>query len=276
MRRLALALLIAAVPLHGQDPRALADIDEAFALAGVRGILEALPSHVNEMTSAAVAQFPREQRRQFEPVIKDVSRQFLAPDAFYRQLRANFAKRYDAAHMGTFLALEKTSVYRTMHRLEETAESPASQATRRRFEAALKNDPPPVTRTDALLRLDEARGTTKLQIRIVTGIVNAMSGALGATMPADLDTQTKAFSEKIEPVLANGVLHTNLFTYRNADDVDLQDYVAAAEQKDVAWFNWTLQAAIVAVASDRSTRAGEAIKAKVALQASTPTPTKTQ
>ena len=44
-----------------QDPAVLADIDEAFRLAGVRGMLETLPSHVNEMTAAAVSQFPRDQ-----------------------------------------------------------------------------------------------------------------------------------------------------------------------------------------------------------------------
>jgi hypothetical protein len=79
-------------------------------------------SHVNEMTAAAVGQFPKEQRPQFEPLIKDVSLKFLEPDAFYRQLRTYFVKHYDAPHMGTFLALERTPVYRTMHRLEDTAD----------------------------------------------------------------------------------------------------------------------------------------------------------
>lgn len=272
--KLIVCACVSVVPLFAQNPATLADIDEAFRLAGVRGMLESLPSHVNEMTAAAVSQFPREQRRQFEPLIKDVSLRFLDPDSFYRQLRTHFAKRYDAAHMGTFLALERTPVYRTMHRLEEAAETPAAQASRRRFEASLRNDPPPVARMDILQHLDEARNTTGLQVKIVIGIVNAMSAGLGAQMPADLETQSKAFSEKIQPILANNVMHANLFTYRNTEDADLADYVSAAEQKDVAWFNRTLQAAILVVAADRSARAGEYIRTKMMQQASQPPPLK--
>jgi hypothetical protein len=256
--------LLTATPVCAQqDPTVLANIDEAFRLAGVRGMLDSLPSHVNEMTAAAVSQFPKEQRKQFEPVIKDVSLKFLDPDSFYRQLRTYFVKRYDAAHMGTFLALERTPVYRTMHRLEDAADTATAQASRRRFEAALKSDPPPVKRMDVLQRLDEARNTTDLQLRIVTGILNAMASGLGAQMPPDLEAQSTAFKDKVRPILANNVLHANLYTYRNTDDADLEDYVGAAQQKDVDWFNRNLQAAIVAVAADRSARAGEYIKTKV-------------
>jgi hypothetical protein len=248
---------------QSQDPALLAYIDEAFRLAGVHKTLESLPSHVDEMTVVAVAQYPASQRRQFEPLIKEVSLKFLDPEAFYRQLRNYFVKNYDAAHMSSFLALERTPVYRTLQRLEEAADTPAAQASRRRFEANLQSDPPTPNRVEILQRLDEARNTTGLQVRIVTGIVNAMSAGLGAQMPADLESQCAAFTAKTRPMLANQVLHTNLYIYRNNDDADLEDYVAAAEQKDVAWFNRTLQAAIIAVAADRSTRAGEDIKGRV-------------
>jgi hypothetical protein len=250
--------------VRAQDPGVLADIDEAFRLAGVRSILETLPSHVGEMTAAAVAQFPKAQRSQFEPVIQDVSLKFLDPDAFYRQLRAYFAKHYDARHMQTFLALEKTPVYRTMHRLEETASSPVAQAARRRFEMNMKSDPPDAKRIDAIQRLDDARNTTGLQVKIVIGIVNAMADGLGAQMPADLEAQSTVFAAKVRPILAANVLHSYLFAFRNSDNLDLEDYVAAAQQKDVDWFNRNLQGAILAVAADRSARAGEYIKSKVA------------
>jgi hypothetical protein len=258
-------LLISVVRLKAQpDPAVFQDIDEAFRLAGVRTILASLPSHVNEMTSAAVAQLPRDQRRQFEPVVRDVSLKFLDPDSFYTQLRSFFARHYDASHIRTFLALERTPVYRTMHRLEEAVDSPSAQASRRRFEASLKSDPPPAKRLGILQRLDEARNTTGLQVRIVIGIVNAMAAGLGAQMPTNLETQCAAFTDKIKPILADNVLHAYLFTYRNTDDTDLEDYVAAARQKDVEWFNRNLQDAILAVAADRSARAGEYIKTKMA------------
>ena len=190
------------------DPTVLADIDEAFRLSGVRGMLESLPSHINEMTAAAVAQFPKEQRRQYEPLIQDASLKFLDPEEFYRQLRTYFAKHYDAARMSTFLALERTPVYRSMHRLEEMAETPAAQASRRRFEASLKSDPASPKRVEILQRLDDARSSTALQVRIVTGIVTALSTGLGPQMPADVQTQCAIFAlrAKTQPVLANNVL----------------------------------------------------------------------
>ena len=261
---LVLPVFLAAVPLTAQDPTVLANIDEAFRLVGVRTILESLPSHVNEMTAAAVAQLPKDKRQQFEPLIIDVSLKFLDPDAFYRQLRSYFVKHYDAGHMNTFLALERTPVYRTMHRLEEAAETPAAQAARRRFEVNLQSDPPPAVRVDIMQHLDEASSTTSLQVRIVVGIVTAMSAALGAQMPPDLEAQSTAFTARIRPVLANNVLLANLYTYRNTEDADLQDYVDAVRQTDVEWFNRNLQGAILAVAADRSARAGEYIKTKIA------------
>jgi hypothetical protein len=256
-------LILSAAAMQAQDPAVLANIDEAFRLAGVRNLLESLPAHVSEMTSAAVAQFPKEQRQQFEPMIKEVGLKFLDPDAFYRQLRAYFVKHHDAGHMNTFLALERTPVYRTMHRLEEAANSAAGQAARRRFENNLKSDPPSQKRVLIMQRLDEAGNMTGLQVRMVIAIVNSMSAGLGAQMPPDLEAQSTAFAAKIRPILANNVLHTNLYVYRNADDAELEDYAAAAQQPDVEWFNRNLQGAMLALAGDRAGKAGEAIKVKV-------------
>jgi len=235
-------------------------------LAGVRSMLQSLPAHVNEMTVAAIAQIPKDKRQELEPLIKDASLKFLDPDAFYRELRTNFSRHYDAAHMATFLALERTPLYRTMHRLEESADTPAAQAARGRFGASLRADPPPAKRVAILQRLDEARGSTGLQVRIVIGIVNAVSAGLGAQMPSDLQNQSADFAARIRPILANNVLVSYLYTYRNTGDAELEDYVGAVQQKDVAWFDQTLQSAIVAVVADRSARAGEYIKTKVTKQ----------
>jgi hypothetical protein len=127
----------------------------------------------------------------------------------------------------------------------------------------LKSDPPQPSRVDILQRLDEARNSTGLQVHIVVGIVNAMSAGLGAQMPADLEAQSKAFTDKIRPIFANNVLFANLYMYRNIEDADLEDFVGAAQQKDVLWFNRNLQAAILAVAAERSAQAGEAIRTRV-------------
>lgn len=267
-----IVLALLAAPLRAEDSAVLADIDEAFRLAGVRATLDSLPIHVQEMTTAAIAQFPRDQRLQFEPVIKEVSLKFLDPGSFYNQLRKSFAKLYDAGHMNTFLALQRTSIYRTMHRMEQSLDTPAAEISRRRFEASLKDDPPDPKRVEILQRLDQARNATALQMRIVVGIVNAMANGLGAQMPPDLDAQCASFSTKIQPVLAGDVLHTYLYIYRNSEDADLEDYIAATQQKDVVWFNQNLQTAILAVAAERATKAGESIKAKVAQAQTQPPP----
>jgi hypothetical protein len=250
--------------LAAQDPGIVATVDEAFRLAGVRTMLDSLPSHVDEMTAAALAQMPRDQRRQLEPVVRDVSLRFLSPDAFSDQLRAYFVQHYEPGRMSTFLVLERTPVYRTMHRHEEMAQTVAAQASRRRFELNLKSNPPAPGRVRALQRLDEVRGTTETEVQMVTGLLNAMSAGMGAQMPKDLEAQSTAFKNKIRPVLAGNVLMRNLFTYRNASDADIEDYVTAGEQKDVAWFNRMLHSAVLVVAADRAGRAGELIKKKVA------------
>ena len=202
-------------------------------------------------------------------MIKDVSSKFFSlPTVFYRQLRTYFVKHYEAGHMNTFLALERTPVYRTMHRLEESARSPAGQASLRRFAANLKSDPPTPKRVARLCKqLDAAGNTTGMQVRMVVSIVNAISGGLGAQLPPDLEAQSAAFTAKIRPLLSNNVLIANLFHHLSqpAMTAEVEDYVAAARQADVEWFNKNLQAAILAAAVDQSTKAGEAIKVKTAL-----------
>jgi len=157
--RTTLALLLAASGLLQAQDAAIASVEEAFRLAGVRRMLESLPAHVNQMTALAVAQLPREQQRQFEPLIREVSLKYFDPDAFYLQLRTYFIKHNDDSHMATFLALERTTVYRTMHRQEDAAETPAAHAVRRRFEVNLKADPPSPNRVAILQRLDQRRSS---------------------------------------------------------------------------------------------------------------------
>ncbi len=261
MRFSGLAFLAVTFSLRAQDPATMANIDEAFRLAGVRSLLQSLPSHVNEMTAAAMGQLPPGERLQFDPLIRDVSLKFLDPDAFSRQLRTYFEKHYNASKMATFLALERTPAYRPMHRLEAAAEA-SSMPARRSFEADLKANPPTRKRIDILRRLDEAMNNTELEVRIVAGIVNAMSAGMGARMPENLAAQTAAFTAKIRPILSNNVLIHNLFVYREAEDADLEGYIESAQQPAVEWFNRTLQDAILAVAADRASRAGEYIKTK--------------
>ena len=132
-------------------------------------------------------------------------------------MRSYFAKHYDAAQMATFLALERTPVYRTMHRLEESAETPAAQAARRRFRGQSEVRPADPERVDIIARLDEATKTTGLQVNIVIGIMNAMAAALGAQMPADLETQSTAFrprSDRSWPTMSSTVIFSSIATPR--------------------------------------------------------------
>ena len=221
----------------------------------------------SEMTAAAVSQFPERQRRQFEPVIKDVSLKFLDPDAFYTPvanvLHEALRRRPhdDVSGTGTYSGLS--------HHASSGGSGGHSRGagSRRRFEANLKSDPPNPNASTFCSVWTKPGMSRDLQVRIVAGIVNAMSAGLGAQMPADLETQSAAFTGKIRPILAGNVLQSYLYTYRNTEDADLEDYIGAAQQKDVQWFNRNLQEAILAVAKDRAAKAGEAIKAKVSLPA---------
>ena len=219
-----------------------------------------LPARINQITAAAVALYPAEQRRDFEPMVKEIRLKFRDPQGLYRQLRSYFVKHYDAAHMRTFLALERTPVYRTMHRQEDAAELPEAQAARRRFENNLKADPPALKRMQAVESLDDARNATASQVKLAKTIATAMAAAVGTQIPPGLEPQGEEFASKIRPILAGDVQRKYLFTYRNADDLDMDDYLAAVQQKDVTWFDRTLQAAILAATTDRATRAGDAVK----------------
>lgn len=218
MRIAGLLLLAAAVLLHAQST-ARARIDEAFRLAGVAEVLASLPTYINEMAAPSVAQTK----------VKDA-------DAFARELKSYFIDRYDASKMATFLALERTPTYRTMHRMEAAADK-APRASRRSFEANLKSDPPGAKRVALLKRLDAAMSSTGLQIRIATEVLKGL--------PAG------------PPSLANSESIHDLFVYRNVDDSELEDYVVASEHPAVQWFNHTLQAAILVAMADRPAIEGE-------------------
>ena len=208
------------------------------------------------MTAAALGQLPSEKRLEFGPLIHDVSLKFLNPDAFSRQVKAYFARHYDGKKMAMLLALERTTTYRSMHRIEAEAEA-ANAMTRHRFETNLKTDPPPPARVRLMQRLDDTMNTTELQVKIVTGILKILNAVSQGS-----DLQTADFTAKIRPVLAGNVLVHSLFTYRNAEDAELEDYLEACQQPPIVWFNRMLHDAIVAVAAERAAQAGEDLKGK--------------
>lgn len=259
MKSLTVSLaLLAATGLWAQDRSAV--IEEAFRLGGVRETLQSLPAQANEMSVAAVAQLAPEQRKPFTPLIKDASLKLLDPAACYPEVQHYFLKHYDGPKLNTFIALERTSVYRTMHRLEAGASTAAAQTTRRRFEANLNADPPGQKRRDTLQKIDQVTGATELQLQLVSAVLNTASAAMGATAPAELNTQSGAFPPKVRPLLTEQTLHRNLFVFRNADDVELEDYAEALRQPAVDWFNRNLREAILAVVAERVQQATDAVK----------------
>jgi hypothetical protein len=128
----------------------------------------------------------------------------------------------------------------------------------------VKEDPPAPKRLDTLRRLDETLNTTGAELRMVTGIVNALSESMGGSPPAGLDTRSAEFAAKLQPILANQVLMQNLFVFRNSDDEDLEDFIAAAQQPAVDWFHHNLQSALLAAALERETHLVEDLKTKAA------------
>jgi hypothetical protein len=262
MKTLTAALFLTALPLAAQDSQEakLAQIDEAFRLAAVRATLETLPNHANEMTVAALATIPSDKQKPFLPVIKQASRNVLEPNACYPLVRRYFLKHYDAAHLRAFIALEQTSVYRTWRRLEQQASLPALQTARRGFLENLKEEPPPFERRQLMAQLDDATDSTGLEVRLVIAVLNSTAAAMGANMPSDLDLQSTAFTARIQPALQERTLANLCFTLRGADDAGVQDYIDAALQPDVAWFNRNLHAAILSLVGDRASAAADYIK----------------
>ena len=226
-------------------------VDEAFRLAGVRPLLEALPARVGEMTAAVLATFPPDKRKQLEPAARDIARQMLEPNLCYPLVRHYFLQHFDAPQMRSFVALEKTSVYRTMHRQEEQAGLPALQSSRRNFLRNLPNDPPPPSRRQLLEKLDEINGYTVLYQGLVMATINSSLAGLTMTLPEEFESVQTSVGARARPIVQDQTLALLLFTFRNAEDVDIQDYLEACQQPAVIWFNRTLNAAILAAVGER-------------------------
>ena len=56
---------------------------------------------------------------------------------------------------------------------------------------------------------------------------------------------------RANPIVHDQTVGLLLFTFRNAEDVDIQDYLDASRQPAVIWFNRTLNAAILAAVGER-------------------------
>ena len=131
-------------PMHAQDPAVLANIDEAFRLAGrAKPYSKSLPSHVTEMTSAAVAQYPtgaapaaRAGGQGSQPQIPAI------PTSSTGQLRVYFAKHYDAGPYGHLPRPGADAGLSHDASPGGSRELGCGQAARRRFENTLQSDPP--------------------------------------------------------------------------------------------------------------------------------------
>jgi hypothetical protein len=252
MKTLAAAFLLGAVALSAETTIDKAEqVDEAFRLAGVRPLLEALPARAGEMTVAVLATFPPDKRKELEPAAKDIARRMLEPSLCYPLVRRYFLQHFDAVQMRSFVALEKTPTYRTMHRQEEQAGLPALQSSRRTFLRNLPNDPPPPARRQLLEKLDEINGYTVLHQGLVMATVNSSLAGLTMTLPEEFESVKTSVSARANPIVQDQTLALLLFTFRNAEDVDIQDYLEASQQPAVIWFNRTLNAAILAAVGER-------------------------
>ncbi|HET7874257.1 MAG TPA: hypothetical protein VFN71_01930 [Methylomirabilota bacterium] len=246
-----LAVVAGAAPAAGQraDARGpAAQVDEVLALSGARRQIDALHASVQARL--------RERYAALDNEAQSLLGRFLAlalrADTVYPVVRARFRADYDAEHVAAALTWFRSPVGRKMARLESQAAAPDAAPALREFESELAAKPPSSERFVLINRVAEAQNQPDFFFDAVRGLAGGIAKGVDRVQATELASrlyeleqtagtlagQTRAYIDRETFILL-------LFTYREARDAELDQYMRFLRSDAGRWHSRTLQQGVI-------------------------------
>lgn len=222
-------------------------IAEVLDLSGTRRMLDQIRDQVRSSTARDEGRLPPDLVTRLRAAVADCYK----GEALARTVTEYL--RHNASHdqLASALELLRTPIALRFTELEVRAGAPEAQPALRSFLDRLPYSPPSVERTALLARLDELTGTSVLMTDVAVSTASAVargvasaSGPLTRRQRVELDDAVDEMRQQLGTTMREQVKLTLLFTYRDANDPELDRYVKLYESSAGQWLARAAGAAV--------------------------------
>ncbi len=203
-------------------------LEELMELSGINRMLDQIPGHFDMQIEQRKAGLSPEQLRSFRAA---VGRAY-SPDRLKSAAVARLSRSVDRENVAATIDFLRSPLALKMTRLEIAASTAEAAQRMQEYGIEMEQAPPPPERLALIDRLEQAARSTETGLRLFSTIVMTLERGMAVALPegsrlspAQLQSQVHALAAQMRPVIHQSVMVNLLFAYREASDVELDEYV---------------------------------------------------
>ena len=224
-------------------------IERVLHRSGLIQQLAQLPQIVQaEMDRQPLPDATEEEAQRFKAIFV----QAVAPSSMQAAVTQHLHSQYDAPKFKAMLDLLDTSLARKMTAFEVEASTATAQQAMLDFANSLSATPPSAERVKLAEKLIDVAGGLDTVLAMQLGIAEAMMRAMVPFMPPEEDVSEAKLAEVLNQIrmqmtepMTNYLMVSVFFTYRQATDEELQQYIAMYESDTGQWMTTLFNGALV-------------------------------
>jgi len=164
--------------------------------------------------------------------------------ALRSEVKAKLLERCEPATMQSVVASLNTPLAQKMRGLEARTQTREAQIARQLYMGNLDMSPPRAARLALVERLDKITGSSDFSVELVMGMSRSTAAVLGiSATKQEVEALRPRMYANLHPVL----IKSELFTYRGANDDELQGYIDLYSAPAMSRFNTDAQLAVRSV-----------------------------
>jgi hypothetical protein len=235
-------------------------VDEVIAAAGIAEQLDGMSAQIVAGITQGFASQPQASRALSEEVGRIAAESYTA-EGLRRRVRDALKANYDEKRLRAMLATASTPLAKKMTKLELAQPSDAELAA---YAQSLVRNPLPAQRQALLEQLIEATDAAGMGTQIALASMRALALSAGGGDPkqaAEIDRTLESQRPALAANIRKGALVPMGYTYREATDAELTEYVQFYQSEHGKWFTAVVSGAIAEEIKSASGQFGDKIVA---------------
>jgi len=272
---LALLLLAVALPVAAQEtpPRSEAEagplLAEVLELYGVKAELARLPEMLQAQLENEQSDYPPE----VYAVLRQAFGEAYRAEALYQTVFNHMAARAETGHLQAAREWLRSPLAGRLVQMEVEAGAPEAQEDLQGFVESFDAVAPEARRRLELIQaLDESGGATEVALAVSVAMVRAVVEGVQPLLPVDkrmpepeIEREIGRLEIEMGMTMRYGVWLGLLYTYQEASDEELMEYLAFLESAEGGWLQHATGDALIEAVRAAGQDAGRRI-AKAALE----------
>jgi len=232
-------------------------VERAFEVAGVNDQIAALPAQIQSQLETQLQRDSKLGDAEKQKVAGIFNTAFL-PDNVGRSIQQEFLKSCDLEMLRTVIAGLTNPLGEKMRGMEAFVASPQGSRQMAEYAGTLAQRPPARERLILIQRMDNSLGIAGFAVETLLATFRGLGAAFGG-LPTDGSLESSMRTQISEP-MHSGILVSLVFTYREASDQELTQYIELYETPAFKRFNDRFKKAFLDAIAHESQKAGLEMK----------------